>query len=355
VIFSFIIELRLPFWLALDKDFGDIQIRDLSIVVEDSIKHRGPIRVIVKGQCEFIFEGPMDVYHLRDMIVSEIGDTIDELCSALVKPVSSNYHVYNGDDFTCLYNIIINDDQGAPIWQEGYGALPLINRQSFDGKMAKPEMQPIEEALMDSAIEFLEQGLYDLAIIIGYTALEVFMTNFIGSKFKENTIKAKMFKQIKSEQALINKYFDYGPSIIYERSLSLEWPETYSTILELKRLRDSVAHSGTALNGKELRDLSTKERYEKVEDYLDEADDAIRWLKTLDSPYRTGEIVRIIVEGKSLSNNELGIIVSIKPLKGNKGWNYYVLDHEKRRSSYYDINEFKSTNEYIDQSWFESE
>jgi hypothetical protein len=123
-----------------------------------------------------------------------------------------------------------------------------------------------------------------MAIISLHSALEVFLGEFFEEKkIKVQPIEIEMYNELLKSNRLIHKFLHLSSFLFYKRSLIIENRNLFDSMLNLNKLRNCVAHEGTALKHKMLIKKSNEDIYSIIEDLIWDTENTINWVQCLEN------------------------------------------------------------------------
>jgi hypothetical protein len=285
-------KLKLPLKFVISKDVeSEFTINDDIKVKLDLFNDRYFENIFVSK--DFEMKDPIDFSGISsekisviDQLTFIVGPEINKFYIVLCQKTHNYYqNIFNGEDFVIPNAVMIRDEHGKALggW-DSYNVTPGITKDTLESVIRDITLNTdvdIPELLILDAQNFISIGLLDMAILCAHIALEVCVKKKFSKAIFNSDMNFRLFSEIKGNQVFIEKHLVMGPYLVYGKTLKEENVQLFNDIILLDKLRNKVAHEGTALTDTIFQNQTRDEIYNRIELLIDDVEEVILWVNSL--------------------------------------------------------------------------
>jgi hypothetical protein len=224
---------------------------------------------------------------LINQLTCSVGPDINRFYVVLCQKTNNYYqNIFNGEDFVVPYTVMINDENGKLLggW-DSYNITPVVSKNTIDSVLREVSLNAevdLPNLLMRDAKNFVSIGLLDMAILCAHITLEVCVKKKFNKDIFNSEMNYRIFSEIKGPQIFMEKHLVIGPYLVYGKSLKEENAQLFEDMILLDKLRNKVAHEGTAMTHSVFQDYSNEEIYTVIEFLIDDVEEVVLWVDSLE-------------------------------------------------------------------------
>ncbi|MDD2192842.1 MAG: hypothetical protein PHO12_09945 [Bacteroidales bacterium] len=207
-------------------------------------------------------------------VTQKVGVKVNYFINSYYRQVETHIinQIFNGDDFTTEYEMVILDMEGNPvdsilISNTGVRVLDksLVDRIIND---VNNKDRSIVNEFMRLAACFLENGYFDMTVMNLANALEASIKGYVFSR-------GISVQDLNEAKGYVEKFFHVGLKKAKGVSLKENMPDYFESVIIINATRNEIAHGGSLQN---IKQMTQYEIYDVLEDLVDEVDEIIKWI-----------------------------------------------------------------------------
>lgn len=283
-----IVLLKLPFQFGTEKDLlvGEISVNNVQILpikaktsnFYDSLK----VEYLTVIEEDYFPLNPLETLKNTDFkqkVIKKIGLQVNKFVNAYYRQVKDRFNnqVFNGDDFTTYYEMVVLDEEGKSIDHTvltGDNSVRVIDHELYNNiinDIYQNDKDLVQE-LLRIATAFLEKGYFDMSIMNLSMALEAFIKTLVFS----NGVKVQELEAVKG---YVEKFFHIGLKKVIGLSMKENMPEYYDTVRIVTDARNTIAHGGSLNQANGFKEANEDELYDIIRHLTYEVGDIVEWAK----------------------------------------------------------------------------